>query len=100
MLSVKVTPRAAEQIEAAVNWWRVNRPAASGALLEEFEAALKVISRQPRIGAKASNAKLSGVRRLYLARIRYVLYYQIRAKPQRVEVLALWHASRGRSPPL
>jgi hypothetical protein len=27
-------------------------------------------------------------------------YYKVSSSPQRVEVLALWHASRGAAPPL
>jgi len=100
MLPVKITPRAADQIEAAANWWRTNRPSAPDALIEELEKSLGLISRQPRIGARAASAKLRGVRQIYLGRVHYVLYYRIRARPRQVEVLALWHASRGQNPEL
>jgi plasmid stabilization system protein ParE len=42
--------------------------------------------------------KLIGVRRVHLSRVRYHLYY--RARPSRIEVLALWHTSRGKGPAL
>ncbi len=46
------------------------------------------------------NEKLAGVRRLHLKRIRYYLYYRVKDDPQQVEILALWHTSRGTGPDL
>jgi plasmid stabilization system protein ParE len=51
-------------------------------------------------GARARNVALSGVRRLHLARVRYYIYYRVLSDPDRVEVLAFWHGSRGEGPPL
>src|ERR1700676_839758 len=98
MIPIKITPRAAEQIEAAANWWRANRPSAPGALVFELEKAVDFISRQPQLGAPVTNAKLRGVRQLHLGRVHYLLYYRVRAAPRRIEILALWHASRGQAP--
>ena len=50
------------------------------------------------VGAQARGTKLQGVRRVTLSRIRYYVYY--RATDQALEVLAFWHNSRGRQPPL
>jgi plasmid stabilization system protein ParE len=55
---------------------------------------------QPGVGALARNVSLPGVRRLHLARIRYDLYDRVVADPDRVEVLAFWHSSRGSGPPV
>jgi plasmid stabilization system protein ParE len=41
-----------------------------------------------------------GTRRVYLTRIRYYVYFQIADDEELVEILALWHASRGSGPPL
>jgi plasmid stabilization system protein ParE len=98
MLSVKIFRRAARQIQEAASWWIEHRPKAPNAFKEEFERCLTLISQEPRIGAKAANAKLAGVRRVYLERIRYHLYYRVR--PTHIEVLALWHSSRGSEPDL
>jgi plasmid stabilization system protein ParE len=76
----------------------VNRPKAPGVFREEIERALELVSTQPQIGAKAGNIKLAGVRRIHLSRIHYHLYYRIRESPKAVEVLALWHTSRGSGP--
>ena len=60
--------------------------------------AFVLIAEHPSVGARALNASLTGVRRIYLSRIRCHLYYRVRPAPEVVEVLALWHASRGSDP--
>lgn len=98
-LSVDFTRRAAAQAEAATLWWRENRPLAPDALREELEQALQLIALQPEIGATARNIKLAGVRRVLLSRVKYHLYYRIVDGPPRsIEVLSLWHTSRGGNP--
>jgi plasmid stabilization system protein ParE len=93
-LRLRISARAATEVERADTWWRENRPSALGALREDLTAALKLLLRQPGIGVKVSNARLGGTRRLYLGRIRYFLYYRV--KREEVAVLSLWHASRKR----
>jgi plasmid stabilization system protein ParE len=93
---VRLTRRAAAEIREAAAWWAANRAAAPGAVQEELRRALALISAQPRVGATARNAALKGIRRVHLSRVHYHLYYRI--KSGRVEILAFWHASRGREP--
>ena len=76
-----------------------NRPKAPDAFVTELERALQIIASQPMIRARAINVKLAGVRRVHLARIHYRLYYRVTSEPA-IEVLALWHTSRGTSPEL
>jgi plasmid stabilization system protein ParE len=99
-LPVLVTARAASAIAEAGEWWVANRPKAPGAFAEELEKSLALISSQPTIGARSLNATLPGVRRIHLARIHYHLYYRVAGTPPAVQVLALWHASRGPNPNL
>ena len=99
-LHIDVSDLARAQIRAAEQWWRVNRLKAPNAIREELERASLLISVQPEIGARARNISLAGVRRIHLARVRYDIYYRLVADPERIEVLAFWHASRGSSPPL
>jgi len=99
-LEVEISDLAKAQVRAAEAWWRLNRPKAPNAIREELERASSIISAQPDLGARARRISLSGVRRLHLARIRYYVYYWLRTDPERVEILAFWHASRGSSPPL
>jgi plasmid stabilization system protein ParE len=96
-LAIKLTPRAAAEIRRASAWWRVNRPAAPLALADDLERAFELVAAQPGIGARARNAEKEGIRRLLLSRTNYHLYYQINGEAGR-EILALWHATRGREP--
>ncbi len=98
-LPVEVSALAAALVRAAELWWRDNRPKAPGAIRAELERASSLIALQPQIGTRARNATLPGVRRLHLARIHYDLYYRLVEAPRRLEILALWHASRGSQPP-
>lgn len=100
-LPINFTRRAAEQTETAGRWWRHNRTKAPEALGEELAQALQLIASQPEVGARARNTKLGGVRRILLSRVRFSLYYRVLDSPTRsLEVLALWHTSRGAKPPL
>ena len=95
-LRVKVSARAARQIHDAARWWAENRPAAPGAVRGDLGQALELLALQPGIGTPCIGARLKGVRRLFLSRIRYFVHY--RATADTLEVLALWHESRGEEP--
>jgi plasmid stabilization system protein ParE len=98
-IPISFTRRAAAQTEAAGRWWRENRTKAPEALREELEQALQLVASQPEIGAMARSTGLAGVRRVLLSRVRYHLYYRVLEAPTRsIEVLALWHVSRGDKP--
>jgi plasmid stabilization system protein ParE len=98
VLEVEVTPRAAAQIARAAEWWAENRPAAPEAIRIDFEEAKSLLSRQPGVGAKSRTIRYPDLRRLFLSRVRYHIYY--RATPGKVVILAFWHASRGTGPSL
>lgn len=98
-LPVRIVNTAARSIEEAAIWWEKNRPKAPNAFVVDLENALKLIALHPDIGALALNIKLTGVRRINLARVRYHLYYRVTHEPV-VEVLALWHTSRADPPRL
>ena len=99
-LALKVSANGARQIREAAAWWRANRPAAREAVREELTKAFELVRAQPGIGATAANARLQGVQRVYLSRIGYHLYYKVSSSAAHIEILALWHASRGAAPPL
>lgn len=98
MLDVEVTARAAAQFETAAAWWAENRPAALGAVRIDFQEAKTLLSRQPGVGAISSTVRYPDLRRLYLPRVRYHVYYRVRTG--KVVILAFWHASRGSGPGL
>ncbi|HEY3129936.1 MAG TPA: type II toxin-antitoxin system RelE/ParE family toxin [Acidobacteriota bacterium] len=97
-LPVKVVRRATREIAEAAKWWTENRPSAPEAFKEELRKAFALISSHPMVGARALNKNLPGVRRIHLSRISYHLYYRV--TPHAIEVLALWHTSRGAGPEL
>jgi plasmid stabilization system protein ParE len=99
-LPVRIVSTAARSILDAAEWWVSNRPKAPAAFAEELERALQLIATQPAVGAQALNVKLAGIRRIHLTRVRYHLYYRVAKSPARIEVLALWHTSRGSTPPI
>jgi plasmid stabilization system protein ParE len=96
VLEVEVTARALAQIEAAATWWARQRPAAPDAVGVDFEHAMALLASQPGIGARSRATLYPHLRRLYLPRIRYHVYYDLR--PGKVVILAFWHASRGSAP--
>lgn len=98
MLAVEVTPRALAQLERAAQWWAANRPAARGAVADDFEAAVRLLALQPGIGGRTTSRKHPELRSLQLDRIGYDIYYDTR--PGKVVVLAVWHSNRGTTPKL
>ena len=100
-LPINFTRRASKDVDEAGRWWRENRAKAPEALREELDQALQLIASQPDVGAVARNAKLAGVRRILLSRVSYHLYYRTLETPARsIQVVALWHTSRGEGPHL
>lgn len=97
-LQVKVARRTARQVQAAAEWWAANRPSAPGAIGADFGEVVALLAEQPSLGTKYQGARLPGVRRLYLSRVRYFIYY--RAEGGVLHVLSFWHASRGHQPSL
>ena len=96
MLRVTVSARAASQIHEAAEWWAENRPSAPGAVRTDISEALALLAQQPGIGTAYEGARAKGVRRLLVGRIRYFIYYRI--TPETLEVLTVWHVSRGKQP--
>ena len=97
-MKVRITKRAQAQIDRAALWWDENRPLAPEAFDEELAEAFSLLGLESGIGAPVSNARAKGVRRLHLARIHYFLYYRVRY--EEVQVLRIWHTSRGTDPKL
>jgi plasmid stabilization system protein ParE len=95
-LRIKISAQAASQVRKAAEWWAQNRPAAPGAIGADFGEAVALLAEQPGIGAKYEGARVPGVRRLFLGRVGYFIYYK--AESGTLHVLALWHASREHQP--
>jgi len=97
-VKVRVIKRAQAQIDRAALWWDQNRPLVPECFDEELAEAFSLLSAEPGIGAPVLNVRAEGVRRLHLARVHYYVHYRVRR--DQVEVLALWHTSRGAGPSL
>jgi plasmid stabilization system protein ParE len=94
--AVRVTARAAAEIERADTWWRRNRLAAPDAVRLDLKSTFRLLALQPGIGERVENAKLAGTRSLQVDRIGYDVYY--REQDDTVVILALWHSRRKRQP--
>lgn len=97
-LRIRLERRAQAEILSAREWWLANRLAAPSALDEELERAFNLIRSMPAAGQRVATSKHPEVRRVLLGRVRYHLYYV--ASEETIDVLALWHASRGVGPDL
>ena len=77
-----------------------NRPKAPQAFTQDLEKAFGLISSLPLAGQQVRHSTMDGLRRVLMGRVRYYLYYRFDTETERVEVLALWHASRSGQPRL
>jgi len=95
---LRVAPQAEAQIEEASDWWVKNRSAARGLFDEELERAFAAIRSMPGVGQPVVHARRAGVRRMFMARVSYHVYYVEAGEV--IEVLAVWHSARGSEPVL
>ena len=96
--AVKVSRRAAGHIRSASRWWRENRTKNPNALEADLEAAFRLVETLPSAGEPVSHPKIPGLRRVLLGTTQHFLYYTSSPEERVVEVLALWHTSRGGDP--
>lgn len=95
-MGLRIARRAASEIERAERWRLENRPGAPDTFRADLKGAFILLVRQPGVGVKVGNTRLSGVRRLHLGRIRYFVYYRV--MNDELVVLSVWHSSRGKGP--
>lgn len=95
-MKLKLSPQARSDIRTAHAWWKANRPAAPHLLRDELRKAFDLLREQPQLGGSALDVGAHGIRRIYLRGTRYFLYYSVHEEA--IEVLRLWHASRGKKP--
>jgi plasmid stabilization system protein ParE len=99
-VKVLFSPQARRDFEAIVTWWRSQRPAAPFLFEDEIRSAAQLLAEAPYTGVAGRDVRMKEVRRLVLRETRYLLYYRVLEKRQLVEVLRLWHTSRGAKPKL
>jgi plasmid stabilization system protein ParE len=65
---------------------------------KDVEAAVALLVEEPGIGTRVETPRPDIVRRLFLPRVKYFIYYRVRGRM--LEVVAFWHSSRGKGPSL
>ena len=90
--------RASLEVETIDAWWQTNRTSAPELFLVELERVLDAVALLPELGVPAKNTRLDGVRRILLAKSHHYVYY--RRTIDSIQILAVWHTSRGQGPGL
>ncbi len=94
-MKVELSDEAHAQVKEIDAWWRANRRAAPDLFAAELHDALTMLEASPTLGSPYV-ARATRVRRLLLAGTHYHLY--LRDGVDRVFVVAVWSAFRGRGP--
>jgi plasmid stabilization system protein ParE len=95
-LVLHITRRAAAEIARHAEWWSKNRLAATGAIRKDLRAAFRVLKEHPGMGGVVEEASQPDIRRFFVDRIQYWVYYRVRG--ERLEILSVWHSARGQGP--
>ena len=98
MPTVELTAQATQQLAQAREWWRAHRDKAPNAVDDDVSALFVILEERPEIVGRQLEQEPS-VRRVHLRRIRYYAYFRIVDEGERVQIVALWHASRHGEPP-
>jgi plasmid stabilization system protein ParE len=69
-------------------------------LRDELESAYALIVELPFAGERVPHSRIVGLRRVLLGRTQYHLYYVVSEEDRAIDVLSLWHTSRGKGPAL
>lgn len=80
-------------------WWQANRPKAPALFDEEIARALAYLQEAALSGAPLHRQDRR-LRKVLLHKTRYALIYHVDEERREVEVLTLWHTSKGSGPPL
>ncbi len=94
---VRWMPRARRQAVAVEQWWVTNRAAAPATFRDELARVIALVQENPELGLRVRGRE---IRRLLLPASEQFVYYRVRPRAKRVEVIALWGATRGVGPRL
>ncbi len=90
-------PRARRQAVAAQEWWLTNRELAPTMFLDELARVIALLEHEPELGIRVRGRE---IRRILLPDTKRFLYYRVRPRAKRIEIVALWGAVREVEPPL
>jgi plasmid stabilization system protein ParE len=100
-LKVVFSPQADAEADRALDWWLENRDKAPQLFEQELARAIAKLKETPRIGQRILTRGLNfEVRFLLLPKTRFRLFYRVLPEADLVEILRLWHTSRGAEPDL
>jgi len=94
---VRWMPRAHRQAVEAQQWWVANRELAPTMLLDELSRVTALLQEEPHLGIRVQGRE---IRRILLPDTKRFLYYRVRPRAKRIEIVALWSAVREPGPPL
>jgi plasmid stabilization system protein ParE len=97
---VRIARPAAAQTKEIAAWWAKNRPRAPALFRQELAGVLQLLRTAPEMGAVYPVRGIPGMRRVLLPRTQFHVYYVYSAESSRIDVIAVWHAARGKPPPL
>ncbi|HEY0476894.1 MAG TPA: hypothetical protein VGD37_05190 [Kofleriaceae bacterium] len=97
VFEVRWMARARRQAAAKQEWWVANRGSAPGMFRDELARVIGLLEHNPELGIRIRGRE---IRRLLLPDTEHFLYYRVRHRAKRIEIVALWGATRGFDPPL
>ena len=97
---VRLTSEADGQLDEIDRWWRLHRREHPDLVREELAEASRTLASFPEAGEPHRSLHRSGIRRMFLPRSRYFLVYNVDHLNEEVQIVAIWHASRRKGPPL
>jgi plasmid stabilization system protein ParE len=96
-VKVELSAEAHAQVAKIDAWWRKHRLVAPEMFTAELESALMALEETPTLGIRYVVGE-KNIRRLLLRRTRYHLYFI--EQRERLFIVAVWSAYRGRGPKL
>ena len=97
-MKVELSAEAQAQVEKIDSWWRRHRQLSPDLFTQELEGAFRALGEVPTLGVRYEAGRPS-VRRLLLRRSHYHLYF-VQERDDRLYIVAVWSAFRGRGPKL
>jgi plasmid stabilization system protein ParE len=90
--AVVVLARAQREIDEADRWW-VQHHANANDVLDQLRHFFELVAVFPEIGTLVRSS-----RRVLLPDIEFHVYYRVRPRAERIEILSFWYAGRGTGP--
>lgn len=97
---IRTQPAAEGHLVQIAAWWEEHRPEHPRLVAEELDEAAQRLEENPEAGAVVLSRRIQGVRRLLLPRSQYYIYYRVDYDRRVIRIEAVWHASRGKGPPV